>query len=87
MHEAEFPASVSIPATTGDQTLEALSLLNLGKVDAIKIKSHIRHRGARASDLAKIFNVPVAEIRKIIDDPDNGLSDADRGWVKLAEDH
>jgi hypothetical protein len=80
-HEAEFPPSDWL--ATSAPTPEATP----GKIDAAAIKSYVSQRGARAADLAEYFGVRVQAIRSIIDDPASGLSDKDRGWVKITDGH
>jgi hypothetical protein len=80
-HEAEFPSpdwlppAAPVPAVAGE------------KVDAAAIKAYVSHRGARVTDLAEHFGVSALFIRAIINDPASGLSDKDRGWVKIVDGH
>ena len=82
LHEAEFPATSAASPAKGSSHVP-IELPKLGKVDAAKIKESISLRGARVGDLATRFNVDASAIKAIIADPANGLSDKDRGWVKL----
>ena len=85
MHEAEFPATS--PGRNGHSETSSQALPKLGAVDAAKIRAYVTDHHGRVGDLAKHFNVDPQTIRDIIADSANGLSDKDRGWVRVIGGH
>jgi hypothetical protein len=56
-------------------------LPTLGGVDAIKLRKRVERRKARVPVLAKEFNTTTDAILEIINNPENKLTIASRGWV------
>jgi len=54
-----------------------------GPLTAEAIRDYLRHTGARVSELARHFAVPVETIEEIVKQPDSGIKAENRGWLKV----
>jgi hypothetical protein len=57
-----------------------------GQATPEAVRDYVSQKSARVADLARHFNTTENQIKVIVEDPENGLVFAERGWIKIASD-
>ena len=61
-----------------------ISVTKSSEYSQVYNRNRLKEKNARPSDIAKHFNVNMDQVNNLIQDPANGITIGERGWLKAS---